>query len=183
MNWLSRIAIGLLSVGYPVAVYFTLQHVGTGAAIWLLVPIALIHGVRAFKGQRSGWWWLLACAVLTAWSWFQQSVVGVKFYPVVVSVGLLSVFVWSLWFPPTVIERLARLREPDLPAAGVAYTRKVTIIWCGFFVVNALIASATVYAEDWVWTLYNGLISYLLMGLLLAGEWLFRQHFRSQNHD
>lgn len=183
MNWLSRVAIGLLSVGYPVAVYLTLQHAGTGAAIWLLIPIALVHGLRALKGQRSGWWWLLACVVLTAWSWLQQSVVGIKFYPVVVSLGLLCVFAWSLRFPPAVVERLARLQEPDLSPAGVTYTRKLTLLWCGFFAVNALIATATVYADDWVWTLYNGLISYLLMGVLLAGEWLFRPYFRRQHND
>ncbi|KXS53608.1 MAG: hypothetical protein AWU57_2011 [Marinobacter sp. T13-3] len=183
MQWLPRIAIGLLSVGYPVAVYLTLQHAGTSAAVWLLVPIGILHGVRALRGQRSGWWWLTACVALTAWSWFQQSVVGVKFYPVVMSVGLLAVFIWSLVFPPTVIERLARLKEPDLPPSGVAYTRQVTWLWCGFFLINAMIASATVYAQDWVWTLYNGFISYLLMGLLFVGEWLFRHYYRSQHDD
>jgi len=183
MEWPSRIGIGLLSVGYPVAVYFTLQHSGTGATIWLLLPIGLLHGYRAIRGRHSGWWWLLGCVLLTAWSWGQQSAIGVKFYPVLVSVGLLSVFVWSLLFPPTVIEQLARLKEPDLPPSGVVYTRKVTKIWCGFFVVNGAIATGTVYHGDGIWTLYNGFISYLLMGLLFAGEWLFRQYYRSQHDD
>ncbi|MGM0952535.1 MAG: hypothetical protein ACQEW7_06110 [Pseudomonadota bacterium] len=183
MEWLPRIAIGLLSVGYPVAVYLTLQHAGTNAAVWLLLPIALLHGYRAIRGQRSGWWWLLACLLLTAWSWVQQSAIGVKFYPVVVSAGLLAVFLWSLRFPPTVIERLARLKEPDLPPSGVVYTRNVTKVWCGFFVLNGAIATGTIYAGDWVWTLYNGFISYLLMGLLFTGEWLFRQYYRSQHDD
>ena len=183
MTWLPRIAIGLLSVGYPIAVYLTLQYAGTGAAIWLLLPIGVLHGFRALRGQRSGWWWLLACLLLTGWSWVQQSVIGVKFYPVLVSVGLLCVFLWSLRFPPTVIERLARLKEPDLPPFGVVYTRNVTRLWCGFFAINAGIATATVYADDWIWTLYNGFISYLLMGLLFVGEWLFRQYHRSQHDD
>lgn len=106
MEWLSRIAIGLLSVGYPLAVYFTLQHGGTGAATWLLFPIGLLHTYRAIRGRRSGWWWLLGCLLLTAWSWEQQSSIGVKFYPVLVSVGLLSVFAWSLRFPPPSLSAL-----------------------------------------------------------------------------
>ena len=30
------------------------------------------------------------------------------------------------------------------------------------------------------WTLYNGLIAYLLMGLLFAAEWLVRQRVRGR---
>lgn len=74
------------------------------------------------------------------------------------------------------IERFARLRHPDLPEAGVHYTRQVTQVWCGFFFVNALVAAWTAVAVSReAWALYNGLIAYVLMGTLFAGEWLVRQ--------
>src|SRR2546423_11913745 len=41
-----------------------------------------------------------------------------------------TLFRSSLFRPPTVVERLARLRNPELPAAGVRYTRQVTQVWC-----------------------------------------------------
>jgi uncharacterized membrane protein len=81
----------------------------------------------------------------------------------------------------SVIERLARLREPDLPPAGVLYTRRVTQIWCVFFIVNGAIALFTALHGDMqIWTLWNGLLSYFLMGTLMAGEWLIRRRIMKQ---
>ncbi len=74
---------------------------------------------------------------------------------------------------------IARITEPDLDEKGVRYTRKVTIVWIGFFIFNAAIASWTVaYGTLEQWTLYNGLISYCLIGLLLGGEYLVRRKVR-----
>ena len=65
---------------------------------------------------------------------------AVFYYPVLVNAILLAVFAASLWRPPTVIERIARLREPDLPPAAVVYTRRVTIVWSVFFALNGAAA-------------------------------------------
>ena len=56
---------------------------------------------------------------------------------------MLAVFAVSLRFPPSAVERIARLSDPDLPPQGVAYTRRVTQVWCGFFVFNGAAALAT----------------------------------------
>jgi uncharacterized membrane protein len=86
----------------------------------------------------------------------------------------------SLWRPPTVVERIARLTRPDLPASGVAYTRKVTWVWCGFFVVNAAAAAWTaVYGSLEMWTLYNGLLAYLAIATLFLIEWLIRRRVQA----
>ena len=75
-----------------------------------------------------------------------------------------------------VFQRLARLREPNLPPEGVRYTRKVTLVWCGFFIGNGAMALFTVLHGDMhLWTLWNGMVAYILMGTLMATEWLVRQ--------
>jgi uncharacterized membrane protein len=49
-------------------------------------------------------------------------------------------------------------------------------VWCGFFILNGCMAAWTAFAASReTWALYNGLISYLLMGVLFAGEWVFRR--------
>ena len=101
-----------------------------------------------------------------------------RLYPAAVNLGMLLLFGASLRFPPSMIERFARLGETDLPPAAIAYTRRVTQIWCAFFVGNGAFAIYTaLFASRDDWALYNGLIAYLLMGALFAGEWLFRRYF------
>ena len=36
----------------------------------------------------------------------------------------------------------------NLMKHGIAYTRRVTQVWCGFFIVNALIATVTIFHEN-----------------------------------
>ena len=58
----------------------------------------------------------------------------------------------------------------------MAYTRKVTQAWCAFFILNGLAAAATVWLGDrWLWSLYNGFIAYVLMGILMGTELLIRR--------
>jgi uncharacterized membrane protein len=78
-----------------------------------------------------------------------------------------------------VIERLARITEKNLPPAGVRYTRRVTQVWCIFFIFNGSVSLLTCLVGNvhW-WTLWNAMVSYLLMGLLFACEWLVRQRVK-----
>ncbi|MBS7836203.1 hypothetical protein [Wohlfahrtiimonas chitiniclastica] len=136
--------------------YFTLseQHSELKSVMRLILMIALI---------------LCLCALLF------RSLQVMLYYPVVVNGVMLSVFARSLYVPPPIIERLARLRTPDLPKAGIAYTRTVTKVWVGFFILNGSLAYLTTQMDFAIWTLYNGLISYGLMGALFIGEWCVRQ--------
>jgi uncharacterized membrane protein len=103
-------------------------------------------------------------------------------YPVLVSLVFATAFGASLVYPPTLIERFARLREPALTPAAVVYTRKVTIAWTAFLLANAAVSGITAMAGDLaLWTLYNGLVSYLLMGLLFGGELLVRRRVRARH--
>ncbi|MYM63984.1 hypothetical protein [Pseudomaricurvus sp. HS19] len=178
MKLLLKAGLALLVALYPLAIYLGVQSDYREWLPLLLVAIGVIHLLRALKGNRSGWLWVVICLVLAAWSWLQQSTLGIKFYPVAINVSMLLVFGFSLISPPTVIERMARLQEPELPPHAIAYTRKVTVVWCLFFILNGTIAGLTIFASDAVWALYNGLISYLLIGLLFAIEWLVRQRVR-----
>ena len=50
----------------------------------------------------------------------------------------------------------------------------MTKVWCLFFVFNGVVSIYTVFASLEVWILYNGLISYLLIGGLVASEVAYR---------
>jgi uncharacterized membrane protein len=181
---LARLLAGSLFVLYPLLVYVSLDTLGPRTLAGLLLLAAL---TRLALGERSALpqsdRWLAGAAILaTSAALFSGSLLGLKFYPVLVNAALLVVFGSSLLRPPTVIERIALLHEAELDAAGIAYTRKVTWIWCGFFLLNGCIASATVFMSDAAWALYNGLIAYLLIGLLFSVEFVVRQWLRKRHH-
>jgi uncharacterized membrane protein len=126
-------------------------------------------------------WVAVAGGVLAVLTAVLNQNLPLKLYPVLVNAALLAVFGLSLLRGPSFVERLARLTEPNLDAHGVAYTRRVTQVWCGFFVLNGSIALASaVWGSERQWALYNGLISYVLMGALMGGEWLLRQYVRAK---
>jgi uncharacterized membrane protein len=174
---------GLGLILYPLLVYLGLDYWGVRSMAVVLLLLACARlAVSRWLGLPSGnaVWLVVAVVIVAAVTLATGSVIGLKAYPVVVNILMLALFAFSLWRPPSMIERFARLREPDLPAAAIPYTRKVTMVWCGFFVVNGVIASATVFASDQVWAVYNGLVAYGLMGLLFAGEYLVRRRIRQQ---
>lgn len=176
-------AVWLVLLLYPLAVWVGLTHWGTA----LLAPL-LVGGfslrLLMLRGKLRQQMWLgkalaLVGILLALASWALKQSHWLLYYPVLVNAILLLLFAYSLFAPPTVVERLARITEPQLDAAGIAYTRRVTQVWCGFFIVNGAIALTTCLSGDiTLWTLYNGGISYLLMGALMGIEWIVRKRIR-----
>jgi len=96
--------------------------------------------------------------------------------PVVVNAVLLVHFAGSLRGPMPVVERLARLEQPELSPPEVRYCRSVTWLWVVFFVVNGLVAGVlAVTGPLSLWAVYTGLISYLLIGVVFTGEFVVRR--------
>lgn len=179
MRKLLTAALAAATLAYPLAVYLALGRFEPRWVALLLVALAL---ARAWATRQAFWLVLAgAAAVLGLAAGLGNDALPLKLYPVLVNAAMLAVFGASLAKPPSMIERFARMTEPDLSPEGVAYTRRVTQVWCGFFVVNGALALATALAASQeVWALYNGLVAYLLMGLLFAGEWLVRRRVKAQ---
>lgn len=172
------LVVAALTVAYPVLIWFGMGKVSPA---WLALLLVVVAGLRALATRQPIW--LVAAfggLLLAASAALGNNALPLKVYPVLVNAVLLAVFAISLRHPPSAIERLARLQEPDLPEAAVRYTRRVTQVWCVFFIVNGGIALYTaLWASAATWALYNGLIAYVLMGLLFAGEWLIRRRVRA----
>ena len=173
--------IAILTLLYPFVVYFGTQYL----ELWKIAGILIV-----LLSMR-----LLACIAIKHWSsplllvgilyfsfaiWSDQ-LLTLRFYPVIANATVLALFSWSLFSPPSLIERIARIQHPNLPPEGVIYTRRVTQVWCLFFIINGSIALVTaLWCDIETWSLYNGLIAYLLMGILFAGEYIIR--LRTQKH-
>lgn len=171
-----------LTAAYPLLVWLGLAHAQPRDIALLLAALSVLRALGE-RGKPLAWlWWGiagLAAALAGLAAAFNQSL-PLKLYPVVVNASLLGWFGASLFQGVPVVERLARLTEPGLDAQGQQYTRRVTQVWCGFFMLNGSVALFTaLWADERTWALYNGLISYLLMGALMGGEWLIRGRVRA----
>lgn len=187
MKLLSGAILGAITLAYPLLVYLGLT--AFEPRILAALMIVVISGrLLFFKKQESIYTrsfffaGFVIAFLIGAYSAIQNSEIGLRIYPVIVNATMLFIFAFSLLKPPSFIEQIARIKHPDLPSTGVRYTRNVTVVWCVFFLVNGAIALWTaLYADRSLWALYNGLISYVLMGTLFSIEWLIRQKVMKPN--
>ncbi|MEX1200727.1 MAG: hypothetical protein WEB02_08075 [Methylophaga sp.] len=179
MNRFVKISLILLSILYPFIVYWGIQHDAYGWLLTMLAGLLVLRWITASSAQER-YFLCLAVIVIGAVVWWLGEKNGLKLYPVIINLSLLVVFASSLFTEMSFVERMARIREPDLPAKAVSYTRKVTQIWCLFFAFNATLALITVLlADDALWLWYNGVVAYFLIGGLMLGEWLVRQRVKA----
>lgn len=182
MHRLLNCIVGGILILYPLAVYFGIQYLQPWEiASVLLATLILRLAITRINSTRLSPLLILLGIVFCILAMWSNNLITLRFYPVMINFGLLTVFAISLFYPPPVIERLARLQHPDLPEQGIQYTRKVTVVWCLFFMVNGSISLTTAIwsSFEW-WSLYNGFISYILMALLMAVEYWVR--IRTQDH-
>lgn len=191
-RWARGVAQATLKIAYPL-VLIGAWHFGApryaGIALLALLWMQRWIGagsVSSLLRQLTPLDWLIA-GTLTCTSAavaITNSELVLRLYPALVNAGLLLSFAATLRSGPTMIEKFARMRLPDLQPRAVRYTRQVTQVWCVFFALNG--ATAVVAALCWsrgAWALYNGVIAYVLVGMLIAAElayrhWIVRPHAR-----
>ncbi|MGA9852072.1 MAG: hypothetical protein WBR15_04000 [Gammaproteobacteria bacterium] len=177
------IVVALLA--YPFTMYFAADRVAPKILLaGVLTLLALRVLFRAWRKSRHPWRWLgfaavlLLAAVATLFS-HGLSLEHVRLYPVAVDSVFFLVFFISLFTSRPLVERIARASGAELGPDAILYTRRVTWAWSGVLLVNTLIALyTTLYASMAVWTLYNGLLSYFLIGAVFLVEYLIRRRVR-----
>jgi len=177
-----RPAGAVLLLAYPLLVYYGLTHwssrVVALALLCVLVPVLLTRLRRVDPAARRG---LLALPLVTAAALLLGFLLDQSGFVLAVPVAINALLLLS--FGATLrrgrvpmIEGFARVHRPLLSEARLRWCRQWTVVWCAFFAVNggiALVLALTAPLASW--TLYNGLLAYVLMGLLLAAEWIARR--------
>ncbi|MGZ5007444.1 MAG: hypothetical protein ACXWE9_06285 [Methylobacter sp.] len=181
MRLLVNAVMGLSTLLYPLAVFFGREYFEPWKIAALLIALLLVRLAASYSLNHWSTPLLIAGIAYSLLAMWINQLNVLLIYPILVNGLMLLMFGWSLLSPPSLIERFARLQHPDLPPEGVIYTRRVTQVWCGFFIINGALASVTAFwCSLEVWSLYNGLIAYVLMGILFAAEYWIR--IRTQKH-
>jgi uncharacterized membrane protein len=162
---------------YSLAVYFLHNKISPTA----LIAVALFFiGVRiSFSRSAIARLWRLplgvAIVALVAIAFLNQ-VLATKAYPVAMSLAAAATFAMTLRCPPSLIERFARIRRPELPPEAVGYCRRMTVVWVAWLTVNGFTAAIlAMWGSLDAWALWTGLLSYIGTGMLIIGEIVYRR--------
>jgi len=163
-------------IAYPMVVYIGLTRVGTRSAAVLLLVFSLLSTLWQSYQQRSfAWRNTLLIPLCTCALWLDDHRYMLAM-PVLINLALFAMFFGSLYSALPICERFARMQVADLSPAEQRYCRSITKLWSGFFVVNGGIAAGL---ASWgalsLWTVYTGLISYVLIGLVAGAEYTVRK--------
>lgn len=175
----------VLAVAYPVAVWWSLTHFSARmSGLFVLIVLVPVLGLRLWQQGRQGrgghFWHVIRIPLsvmflLTMGIVFDERVF-MLWMPVLISAVLLVQFAASLRGDMPIVERFARMQEPELGEPERAHCRQVTIAWCVFFVINGTVAAAlSVVAPLSWWAAYSGGVAYALMALMFAGEYGVRR--------
>lgn len=196
-----KILAVVLSVLYPVIVFVFLYFLKTPVRFLSIFIIIVAFGIflsltsRKKDGEKNS---LDARQIITPillltaglLCLLTNKILFLKLYSVILSGIFLFLFGSTLFFEPTMIFRFATLGDKSIIGSSYEndvkkYCRTVTVIWCIFFIFNGSLSTVTAFSKDIfgitqeeadkVWTIYNGAISYVLMGLLFAVEFLVRK--------
>lgn len=179
-GWLKVAGIvvnAILVIAYPLAIFWGLTHF-SGRSVSLFV-LALMVPALAWRFRNAERATLasvirLPVAILTLLTLgaVLDDARFVLALPVLINAVLLLEFASTLRNGATpMIERFARMQEPDLSVEKQRHCRGWTVAWCGFFLANGATAAVlALTAPIWWWTVYTGGLAYALMGLMFAAE-------------
>jgi uncharacterized membrane protein len=174
-------------LGYPFLIYVGLQVAEPRFVSLVLLAAILLRATLSSRRKLATYAWalrfpLFALAAATLASLWVNEARMLLLTPALVSFALLLAFGLSLR-GKSVVEEIAQAQTGPLDPSQVAYCRAVTRVWCAFFLLNGLLAAfLALTGMLFEWTLYTGLISYLLMGVVFACEFIYR-HWRFRRYD
>lgn len=182
---LVKVGIVVFLLLYPVLIYFGLNYFSPSQLGIFFLVLFVVRSIFIKARNKTARWQLILTVsiggILAGLTSIFNTEDYLLWYPVGLNIAFFIVFTYSIFFPPTVIEQLARVLNKDFPESGVTYTRNVTIVWSLFFALNAMVAAWTViYGTIGAWTLYNGFISYLIVGVILGVELIIRKYINAR---
>ncbi|MDR2375611.1 MAG: hypothetical protein LBD96_04135 [Treponema sp.] len=192
--------LGVLVLLYPLLVFsalviFKLSLRYLSVFIITLAVACFLVNRHTYKGRSALVVFIspaiLCCIGITCL--LTKSSIILKIYPVLVNFAYLVIMATSVFIPPPVVLYFINLfdkaaKDRMAPELLERYCRRATIAWCVFFAFDGCIALATVFwGSDIIWGIYNGGITYVLMGLVFSGEYfilkVMEKKYQAENSE
>lgn len=189
MTIVLKVISTLFIIASPWVLYWTLSQHEVGAAALMLVGWVIVRTlpvlISAKREQRRAALQLPAIALgFALLGWISNNGTWLLILPSATQATFGLAFLRSLSGTP-LIEHFARMVKPELSAAEQGHCRAWTRIWGIYLLVLAALGLALAYwAPLGVWTIYVGVVSYVLVGVLFAIEYVIRKiQFRDYNRN
>lgn len=165
--------VTVLFLAYPFLSTYLTAHGFAGLTLFVFAGLMLWRGIRATQtAWRLG---AFALAMLLMAGTYLAKAYVIWLIPSLVYAGLTVLFGHTLFAPPSLCERLVRLLFPEFKPGISEYLHQVTWVWTLFFFTNVFVcALLPLWLGPEAWMLYTGIVVYVLMSLLVIGEWLYR---------
>lgn len=179
MHRLLHIALLVVGALYPLLVFTGLRHFSVrelSVAVLALVAVRVLFAARALGRHLGSVLAMGGCiGVPVAAALLSGEEIALRLVPAAINAALLVLFSLTLRATP-MIERFARLYDPDLGPEQQRHCRQFTHLWCLYFGANAAASLALAFGPRSWWTIHTGILSYLVMGALFAAEFLMRRY-------
>ena len=176
-----RIVVVVFFIAYPFIVYFGIKNLPPSFfGLFLIALVALRFGVLVPDERLILWPVLLVFLGYAIATTILDSALMLLIYPALVNFVLCAVFANSLRYEEPLLLRIVRARGFVISKYTPRYLYRLTALWAGFFALNGLISIWTSTLSLEAWTLYNGLISYFIVAILIGGELLFRRRYKKR---
>ncbi len=175
---IKSVVMTLLFLSYPYLIYRGIESGMVWLAPALFAGIYLKQALQARRASIKLYKATLAIALLLG-AYYLQTLTA-KVLPVLIQLMLMYFFGRTLLKNrgPSFIERFVRLEFPEFPPGVSEYCRQLTWMWTLFFAFNVITCTAlAVLGHDYGWAIFNGIIIYMMIGVLMIGEYIYR-HFR-----
>lgn len=175
-----KIALGILLFLYPVFILLSLTvfHLPM-SAVSLGMLIIGVAGYLANTGQGSRWV-PAGAGIIALLALVLKSDTVIKFYPICITLVFLGLFGGSLIRKNPIVVHFAEMMDSSIKTHPgrteiERYCKNVTVIWCVWLVISLTVNVYLVVRGTTVqWTYFNGLICYIVQGMLFAGEFVVR---------
>lgn len=158
-------------IAYPFVIFGMLD---SGVSLRSLGVFAALFAVCNFWGNGKRYVAVFGF-LLSLFLVIFEDILFLKVYPVIMNFLVTITFIFSLKKQRPIIEQFALKMGYLIDEQGRKYARKSTIAWSIFLSCNFVASFVTLFLPLRIWTLYNGLISYVLIGIAFVIEFFLHR--------
>ncbi len=183
---MGKVIDAVIFVLYPLLVLVGMTYLGirlTAVILLLFVGRRIIALLLANKAEtRVVLYQAAAMGVIMGAAALSESPIALRAAPFFISLTFIFTFAISLRTTP-LIERFARMTDPELSEEEVQYCRNLTKVWVAVLSCNSMLVFGAAFVEDHVlWSILVGPVSYSVLGSVFVFEYPYRKYrFRKFN--